>query len=192
MLLQRWRHAGLALVAALWCAAAGHAAHAADDGRFEVRNAFVELKDDVWLLDVRLDLALADAARQAFEDGVPLVLELEAEASVERRFLPDETVASVTRRWQLAYDAIAERHVITDTTSGENVSHPTPEEAFDAFARLSGIEIADSPRLRPGGRFGMRVRATVDIGELPAAIKFLLFWRSWSRSTDWYEWDVRP
>jgi hypothetical protein len=38
----------------------------------------------------------------------------------------------------------------------------------------------------------MRVRASVEIGELPAAIKMLLFWRSWSRSTDWYAWNVRP
>ncbi len=38
-----------------------------------------ELVNDAWLLDVRLDLALADAARQAFEEGVPLVLELEIE-----------------------------------------------------------------------------------------------------------------
>jgi hypothetical protein len=168
------------------------AAHAQEAGRFEVRNAYVELVNDAWLLDVRLDLALAEAARQAFEEGVPLVLELEIEASVERRFLPAETVVSLTRRWQIAYDAISQRFVVTDAASGEHVSHASQAEALEALARISGMPIADTATLPTDGRFGMRVRATVEIGDLPAAVRMLLFWRSWSRSTEWYAWKVRP
>jgi hypothetical protein len=188
----RWRHTGLACCAALIGAAAPAAARAQDEGRFEVRNAYVELVRDTWQLDVRLDLALADAAQQAFTGGVPLVLELEIEASVARRFLPDETVVELTRRWELAYDAISQRYTVTDAASGEQVSHASQQDALAAFGRLSGIDVADTRTLPPDGRFGMRVRATVEIGDLPSAIRILLFWRSWSRSTDWYAWSVRP
>ncbi|MGH8198441.1 MAG: DUF4390 domain-containing protein [Steroidobacteraceae bacterium] len=184
----RW----LVLCIALAGAAASIAARAQDEGRFEIRNAYVELSNGVWLLDVRLDLALADAARQAFEEGVPLVLELEVEGSVERRLLPDETVVSLTRRWQLAHDAISQRFVVTDRASGDHVSHSTPEEALEALARISGIEIADARTLPSDGRFDIRVRAAVEIGDLPAAVRMLLFWKSWSRSTAWYAWKVRP
>ncbi|MEX0733985.1 MAG: DUF4390 domain-containing protein [Steroidobacteraceae bacterium] len=184
----RW----LVLCIALAGATASFAARAQDEGRFEIRNAYVELSNGVWQLDVQLDLALADAARQAFEEGVPLVLELEVEGSVERRLLPDETVVSLTRRWQIAHDAISQRFVVTDRASGDHVSHASQEEALEALTRLSGIEIADTERLPPRGRFDMRVRAAVEIGDLPAAVKMLLFWRSWSRSTEWYAWKVRP
>jgi hypothetical protein len=159
---------------------------------FEIRNAYVELVNGEWLLDVRLDVALADAARQAFAEGVPLVLRLEVEASVERRLLPADEVVSLGRRWQLAYDAIAERYVVTDVKAGTHVSHATQEEAFDALGRIAGIVIADTATLPEGQRFDMRVRATVEIGELPAAVRVLLFWRSWSRTTEWYAWQVRP
>lgn len=188
----RWRRPGLACLAALLCAATGTAAQAQDPGRFEIRNAYVERANGEWLLDVRLDLALADAARQAFDEGVPLVLELEAEASVERRFLPDETVVSVARQWQLAYDAISQRYVVTDMASGEQATHATQADALAALAHLPAIRVADEATLPPDARFGMRVRAAVEIGELPSAIKMLLFWKSWSRSTDWYAWNVRP
>ncbi|HEU0225167.1 MAG TPA: DUF4390 domain-containing protein [Steroidobacteraceae bacterium] len=188
----RWRRPGLACLAALLCAAAGAAAQAQDQGRFEVRNAYVERANGQWLLDVRLDLALAEAARQAFDEGVPLMLELEAEASVERRFLPSATVAEIERRWQLAYDAISQRYVVTDLADGEQETYGTQADALAALAHLPAIRIADEATLPPDARFGMRVRATVEIGELPAAIKMLLFWKSWSRSTDWYAWNVRP
>ncbi|HKX58658.1 MAG TPA: DUF4390 domain-containing protein [Steroidobacteraceae bacterium] len=185
---RRW----LLAFAALICAATAHAALAQEATRFEVRNAYVELVNDAWQLDVSLDLGLADVARQAFQEGVPLVLELEIEANVERRFLPAEEVVSMTRTWQVAYDAIAQRFVVTDTASGAHVSHATQEEAIAALSRLGGIVIADTSSLPEGRRFDMRVRATVEVGDLPAAVRMLLFWKGWSRSTEWYAWEVRP
>ncbi len=189
------RHPGLTIVAALLAglfAAAAGAQEEESDGRFEIRNAFVERVDDTWLLDVRLDLALADAARQAFTEGVPLVLELEVEATTERRFLPDETVVSFTRQWQLAYDALSERYVVTDSASGEHESHTTEAEALESLSRMAGIPVADVATLPPDARFDMQVRASIGIDDLPDAIRILLFWMGWSRSTDWYIWRVRP
>jgi hypothetical protein len=190
--LTRWRHPGLVFVAAPLFAALALCASAQDEGRFEIRNAYVERVADAWQLDVRLDLGLSKSARRAFDEGVPLTLLLEAEASTGRRLLPDDTVVSLTRKWQLTYDAIADRYVVSDPLSGEQMSHATREEAFAALARISVLPFADTVQLPPDGRFKMRVRASVEIGELPTTIKVLLFWKNWSRSTDWYVWSVRP
>ena len=53
---------------ALLGVAAAFVARGQDAERFEVRNAYVEFVNGAWQLDVRLDPALADAARQAFEE----------------------------------------------------------------------------------------------------------------------------
>ncbi len=192
MQLTRWRHPGLVIIAALLFAASTLCASASDEGRFEIRNAYVEMLGGVWQLDVRLDLGLSEAARQAFDEGVPLALLLEVEATTARRFLPDETVVSLTKEWQLAYDAIADRYVVTDPVTGEHQSYATRTEALEALAHISRLQFADTTQLPTDGRFEMRVRASVEIGDLPTAIKVLLFWKSWSRSTDWYVWSVRP
>jgi hypothetical protein len=184
----RW----VVVLVALVGAAVAWAAHAQGAGRFQVRNAYVELVNGAWQLDVRLDLGLENAARQAFEEGVPLALRLEIEASVDRRLLPADEVVSMEREWQLAYDAIADRFVVTDAASGAHVSHATLVEALEALSRLGGIVIADTATLPERRRFDMRVRATVEVGELPAAVRMLLFWQDWTRSTEWYAWKVRP
>ena len=90
------------------------------------------------------------------------------------------------------YDAISQRYVVTDMANGEQDTHATQADALAALAHLPAIRVADEATLPPDARFGMRVRAAVEIGELPSAIKMLLFWKSWSRSTDWYAWNVRP
>jgi Domain of unknown function (DUF4390) len=192
VLLTRWRRPLLGGFAALLCLAAAPCVSADDAGRFEIRNAFVELVDGAWQLHVRLDLALSKAAQQAFDEGVPLELALEAEATIPVRFLPNDVAVARERRWKLAHDAIADRYVVTDVDSGEQVSHATQEEALASLSRISGMPFAGVDQLAADRRFNMRVRATVEIGELPAAVKFLLFWKSWSRSTDWYAWKVRP
>lgn len=186
------RYPGLLVIAALLCLAAVPPASAQEEGRFEIRNAFVELKDGVWQLNARLDLALTAAAQQAFDEGVPLALKLEAVASIARRFLPDETVVSHTLQWQLAHDAIADRYVVTDVATGEHTSYATQAEALAMLARIADVRFADTSQIAANVRFDMRVRASVEIGGLPSAIKLLLFWKSWSRSTDWYAWSVRP
>jgi len=180
--------------AALACAALAPLAAAQDEneGRLEIRNAYVELVDGTWRLDVRLDLELADAARQAFAEGVPLVVELETEASVERRYLPDETVVELTRRWELSYDAISQRYVVTARSTDAHESFASEADALAALARLGGIEVAGTDVLPADSRFDMRVRASIEIGDLPAAVRILLFWKGWSLGTDWYAWSVRP
>jgi len=188
------RHPRLAFCAAIACAALGLSASAQDaaEGRLDIRNAYVELVDGVWRLDVRLDLELADAAREAFAEGVPLVVTLETEASVERRYLPDETVVELTRRWVLNYDAISQRYVVIDRSSDAHESYASEADALDALARISGIEFARPEVLPTDSRFDMRVRASIEIGDLPAAVRILLFWKGWSLGTDWYAWSVRP
>lgn len=181
---------GVAMLLGLLLAAAG--AEPADGGTFAVRNAFVELAGDNWQLGVSLDLGLTDAAAQALEEGIPLTLRLEAEALSERRLLPDEKVVSRTWQWQLEHDALTSRYILGDLDRDARESFVSREEALAALARPSGLLLAGTDRLPANRRFDVRVRAVVEIGDMPAAVRVLLFWRSFSEDTGWYAWTVRP
>jgi hypothetical protein len=39
----------------------------------------------------------------------------------------------------------------------------------------------------------VRVRAVLDMGGTPAALKWLLFWtEDWNAASRWYSWTLRP
>lgn len=160
--------------------------------RFEVRNAFAEPVDGVWQLHAILEMGLTDEAREALGEGIPLTLVLEVEITVERRFLPDADVAELTQRWRLAYDALSERYVVTNLNSRAQATYLTLEEALDGLAHVRGLPLVDAALLREGRRHDISVRAAVEIGGLPDAVKFLIFWRDWTRTSEWYTWSVRP
>ena len=81
--LTRWRHPGLAHHRGAACARRSVlCAAAADEGASRSGTPTSSCVEGAWQLDVRLDLGLSEAARQAFDEGVPLTLCLEVEATI--------------------------------------------------------------------------------------------------------------
>lgn len=182
--LPRWAALGLGALLA-WAAVAA-------DARFEIRNAFAEPVEGVWQLNANVELGLSEAAVEALEEGIPLTLVLEILVSRERRFLPDTGVAELEQRWALDYDVLSERYVVTNRNSGAQSTYPTLGEALDDLSTVRNLPMIDTDLLESGRRHDVSMRATVEIGGLPDAVKVLIFWRDWSRSTDWYTWSIRP
>jgi hypothetical protein len=166
-------------------------AAASAEPRFEVRNAYVEPLGGVWQMGARLELALFEEAEAALRDGVPLTVTLDVEVTTERRFLPDETVATLLQRWQLEYHALSERYLITNLNSGEQQAYATLPAALEALSQVRGLPVLDESLIQKGKRYDFGVRASVEVGGMPDTVKVLMFWREWKRSTEWYRWSVR-
>ena len=163
-----------------------------EDRRFAIRNAFVEPVAGVWQLNAIIELGLSEAAQEALGEGIPLTMVLEMLVTRERSFLPDTDVAELQQRWRLAFDALSERYVVTNLNSGAQATYATLDEALASLARVRGLPIIDAALLQPGVRHDVSLRVSVEIGGLPDAVRLLIFWRDWTRVTDWYPWSFRP
>jgi Domain of unknown function (DUF4390) len=190
-----WRR--LAVSAMLACAASGALADELptldDGGRFDVRSAYLEPAERVYQLNATLDLALSKNAAQAIHEGVPVVLELDLSVVRKRRYLPDVEVASLVQRWQIHYHALSERFIVNNLNSGQQASYSSLATALAALSDVRGLPVIDEALIERGSRYEASLKATAAVeGGLPAALKFIIFWIDWKRSTDWYTWTVRP
>ena len=184
--------AGLLCIALLWLGGTLALDAQAADGRFEIRNAFAQPVDGVWQLSAIVDLSLSDAAFDALAEGIPLTLVLDIVVTRERRFLPDEDVAELQQRWRLEYDALSERYVVVNLNSRAQATYPSLAEALDDLSRIDALPLIDEDLLVAGSRHDVSLQASVEIGGISTAVKMLVFWREWSRSTEWYTWSIRP
>lgn len=184
--------AGLLCIALLWLGGTLALDAQAADGRFEIRNAFAQPVDGVWQLSAIVDLSLSDAALDALAEGIPLTLVLDILVTRERRFLPDEDVAELQQRWRLEYDALSERYVVVNLNSRAQATYPSLAEALDDLSRIDALPLIDEDLLVAGSRHDISLQASVEIGGISTAVKILVFWREWSRSTEWYTWSIRP
>jgi hypothetical protein len=187
------------ILAMLAACALGQAASAADqsaleDGsRFEVRSAFLEPAEHVYQLRATLGLALGRSAHQAIREGVPVALELDIRVDRKRRYLPDEQVALLAQRWQIHYHALSERFLVNNLNSGQQTSYSNLASALAALSDVRGLPVIDEALIEPGQRYEASLKAITTIeGGLPNALKYMMFWIDWKRSTDWYTWTLRP
>src|SRR5262245_41899111 len=97
--------ARLAAVLALVACLAGRPADAAET-ELRITNASLSLDDNVYELDMGLDVTLPPDARQAIEGGLTLRLDYEIEILRVRRYVPDADIAALVQSYELVYHAL--------------------------------------------------------------------------------------
>ena len=162
-------------------------------GRFEVRNADLELKDGVYHLNARIDLPISDAVRRGLVEGVPLALEVDLDIERVRQLLPNSRVAELTQRYHLQYNAVSARYILRNDNSGQQESLSTVDEAISHLSEVHSLPALDKALITPDRRYEGRVKARLDFGTVPFTLRLLMFWVSdWHRESDWYAWTFQP
>jgi uncharacterized protein DUF4390 len=163
------------------------------EGRFEVRSADLELKDGVYHLNARLDLPISDAVRRGLTEGVPLSLELDLGIKRVRQLLPNSSVAELTQRYHLQYNAVSARYILRNDNSGQQQSLGTIDEAIEHLSEVHSLPALDKALIARDRRYEANVRAKIDFGTVPFTMRLLMFWVSdWHRECDWYAWTFQP
>jgi uncharacterized protein DUF4390 len=163
------------------------------EGRFEIRSADLELKDGVYHLNARLDLPISDAVRRGLAQGVPLSLELDLVIKRVRQLLPNSSVAELTQRYHLQYNAVSARYILRNDNSGQQESLGTIDEAIEHLSEVHSLPALDKALIPRERRYEANVRAKLDFGTVPFTMRLLMFWVSdWHRESGWYAWTFQP
>lgn len=187
---QRGTAALLAAVLTGLCALCAGTTRAAEH-RFEIRSAYVELRDGVYLLNAQLDFDLSRRVRGVIDDGLPLSLDLEIIVDRRRPLWPDETVATLEQRYELGFHALSQRYLVRNLNSGEQNSFPTLDSALESLSGISDLPILDRSLVDPQLRYEVNLRATLDVRTMPDAMRWLLFWtESFKQTSEWYTWPL--
>jgi len=163
------------------------------EGRFEIRSADLELLDGVYHMNARLDLPISDAVRRGLADGVPLALELDLSIKRVRQLLPNSTVAELTQRYRLQFNAVSGSYILRNVNSGQQVSVSTVDAAIDQLSGVRSLPVLDKALIAANRRYEASLRGKIDFGTVPFSLRVLMFWVSdWHRESDWYAWTFQP
>jgi hypothetical protein len=178
----------LSLLCLLFAAWAATALADALDGVLEVRSAYVDINNGVFLLHARVEYPVNPDIRDALRNGVTLTFDLDTRVERERRLWLNATIVDLTLRRELTYHAVSDRYVVKDVRSGEQENFATLDEALSFLGKVDGWPILVEPQL-DGGNYLISVRAGVRRGRMAASLRALLFWTNdWHRVSEWYSW----
>lgn len=161
-------------------------------GEVEVRSAYAEVEDGVYFIRARLDYTLGSSALEALNNGVTLNIELQIFVNRVRRFIWDDTVASLKQHYQLSYHALTQRYLVANLNSGERESFGDLSSALVHLGDIGHLPVIDQALLNEDDRYQVGLRAVVDVKELPGPLNLLsLVWGNWRIVSEWYTWPLR-
>ena len=174
----------------LWCLGVGAPSYAADPP-FEIRSAYAEPVEGIYLLTAQFAFALPEGARQAVRDGVLLTLDVDLSLHRSRRFWFDDSIATLRQQYELSFHALSERFVVRNLNSGDQLSFATLEAALDSLSTIRGLPVLDVALVEPNENYEFSMRATLDVRTLPEALRWVLFWADdWRQRSVWYTWSL--
>jgi hypothetical protein len=160
------------------------------DGVLEVRSAYVNVDNGVFLLHARIEYPNNPEIQDALRDGITLSFDLDTRVDRARRIWFDAEIVALSLRRELSYHAVSERYIVRDVRSGDQQSYATIEEALKQLGTVDGWPILVEPQL-DGGMYEVSVRAGVRRGRLPSSLRALMFWTDdWHRTSEWYSWSL--
>lgn len=186
----RCRTAGAALVCIAAMSGVASGVRAANGhGGFVIRTAYTELLNGVYYLNADVDLSMSDDALNALENSVPLTVEWQIEVIKHRKLIWNQTVATLTERFQISYHPLTRRFIIKNLNSGEQQSFSSYRNAIANLGQVNDLPVIDASLLQTHTKYMIRMRAVLDIKDFPGPLKLIAsLFRSWDLSSDWYAW----
>lgn len=164
-------------------------------GQFFVRSAYTDQVEGVYYMTADIDYSLTEAATKALMNGVPLTFEMQIEVNYIRRFMPDNTIATLVNRYEVAYHPLSERFVIRNLNSGQQKSYGTLSSALRALGDVDAFPILDASLLKPNKDYYVRLRSILDIKSFPGPLRVLAsLFRigDWRLASEWQVWALNP
>ena len=169
------------------------ALYAAEAGAIEAVNAqVIEANPGPgFLLDGQFSITLSSGVKEALENGVPLVFELQVQLVRARRWLWDTVKVEITQIRHIQYHAISRSYVVKDINADTQRNFRRLADAMDAVGMLEGLLLTDGEPNEAGVDYKIRLRGSLDIESLPTPVRLIAYVSSaWDMNSEWYVWSL--
>ena len=191
------------LLAVMLMSAAGAAAVRTAQGRcptlgdarqqkyFEVCAASTHVSGAVYMMDVRVFYGLSKTVSDALDSGVPITFALQIEINRQRKWMWDETIATLTQRFRIQYHALTQKYIVINLNSNAHTSYPTRSLAISAISHLRHLPLIDTKLIDRGQLYYGRLRSRLVVSDLPSSLRLWAYLSSeWRLKSEWYQWEL--
>lgn len=147
----------------------------------------------VYYLDVGLQVHLSPSAQHALQSGIPLLLKLRIRVVRRNAWFWQGPLATLTERFSIQDHVLTEQLVVRDLNSGSQSYFRNIHAALRSLGSAQEIPIIDQSLLHRGGHYRIRVKAILDIEDIPSNLRWVAWiWSDWRTSSPWRTTALRP
>ncbi len=143
------------------------------------------------LLDGKFSIILSSGAKEALENGVPLVFELQVQLVREHRWLWDAVEVEKTQIRHIQYHDLSRSYVVKDINADTQQNFRRLSSAMNAVGLLENLLLTDGQPIEDGADYKIRLRGSLDIESLPTPVRLIAYVSSaWDMNSEWHVWSL--
>ncbi len=159
---------------------------------FRITRIETTQQDKVYFVSAKIAYNLSNEAREALENGIPLLILLDIEVAKPRWWWWDKSIANLEQGYLLIYHALSENYIIHNLNSGTQENFVSLSRALASLGELKNLPLLDANLLQPNTQYYVRMRTYLDIESLPAPMQPIAYISTnWQLQSDWYEWPLQ-
>jgi hypothetical protein len=160
-------------------------------GAFTVTEISTEKGDESYLLNARMDINLNTGPKEALENGLPLVFELQIQTLEKHVWFWDIVVGEYKQVRQVQLHALSRTYLVKDLDTGVQRSYIRLDDALQAAGLLHDFPVLDFSQMKDGQTYSVRLRGNLDIEAMPTPVRLLAYVSSaWDMDSEWYQWQL--
>ena len=168
-------------------------AYAAETGAFRALFAQVTEPDTGtgFLLDGQFSITLSSGAKEALENGIPLVFELQVQLVRAHAWFWDTVDVELKQVRQIQYHDLSRTYVVKDVTAGTQRNFRRISDAMDAAGAIEDLLLTNGQVIDDRASYKIRLRGSLDIESLPTPVRLIAYVSSvWDMNSEWYVWSL--
>ena len=186
-LCNRW----LPLLAGLLLFVPAHGQARDERGAIQVSTAETKHGGTAWFLNAWMNITLSQKAREALENGVPLVFDFQIQTLEKHTWLWDRVIEEHREVRKIRYHPLSRAYIVKNANTGDLRGFRRLSEAMRSVGLLLDVKVLDYSAMDDTAHYAVRLRGGLDIESLPTPIRLLAYVSSaWNIKSDWYQWPL--
>lgn len=171
----------------LLCIATGARA----DAGIQIKDAELNLVEEVYQLKADFDLNFSQALEDALNKGVPLNFTIEFELTRPRWYWLDEVIASTQQQVRISYHALTKQYRMQ--MNEQQKTFASLAELKSELAHIQEWRVAERAQLKKRYSYEARLRMRLDLSQLPKPLQVnALTSKDWNMESEWHQWILNP
>jgi len=160
----------------------------AADSEFAKILTRIREENGVRIMDVRIHYEFSQEVLRALNNGLPIILETQAEELEPRSMLWDKRITTTLVRREIRYHALSQQYLVRNIETDSQVNFLTLSLAIDALGAIDGLPLSTGRTDKPK-RY--RIRTRLDIEGLPSPLRLLAYLsKDWLLDSQWQSWPL--
>ena len=157
-----------------------------------ISSAELTISNNWYVLNAEIPITLSPIAKEALQNSISQVWEIQVKLSEHRRYIWDKSIFSAKFSYRIRYHPLLKMYQVKQENSGRIVSFSTMNAAFNVIESINDLKIIEQHLLQEPENLIAAIKINLIKERLPLHLRPLAYFNpGWYLSSDWFQWPVQ-